>query len=339
MLNIYTDKKYLNEEFRSLIFPLLFDLWFVKNKKIESYYKLVTNIFDADIVIVPVDISYYYKSNNTARLFNFIEKASHLQKKVWVYSAGDFGISLKKNVYTFRLGGFHSKLNEQTFVLPGHTTDPYECLQEEFEPLEKTMQPQIGFVGNADGSLIKYLKEFFFYLKLNIGRLARKKYCDYQSFYPSSIKRFKYLKKIEASNFIETNFIYRKKYRAGARTEDEIKKTTFEFYKNIQLNSYTFCLRGSGNFSIRFYETLAMGRIPVIIDTDIRLPLQHIIDWSKHCILVNKYNFETKLLEFHKDINEVEFKKKQQNNRELWKNYLIIENYFIQIYLIFKNEI
>jgi hypothetical protein len=201
------------------------------------------------------------------------------------------------------------------------------------------MQPQIGFVGNADGSLKKYLKEFLSYLKLNVERLTRKKYCDYQSFYPSSIKRFTYLQHLEKSKFINTNFIYRKKYRAGARTQQELNKTTFEFYKNIQSNPYTFCLRGSGNFSIRFFETLAMGRIPVVVDTNIRLPLHNMIDWSKHCIIADADNFENKLLEFHNNIDEIELKKRQQLNRDIWKNYLTRENYFIQIYSMFKNEI
>lgn len=339
MLKVFTDKTYLKEGFRKMIFPLLFDLWYLKNKKLDKFYMLVDNIVHADIVIVPVDISYFYKSNNTAWLFNFIENANLLQKNVWVYSAGDFGITLHKNVSTFRLGGFNSKLDEQTATLPGYTSDPYTSLKEEFKPLKKTDNPQIGFVGNADGGLKKYLKEFLSYLKLNFERLTKKKYCDSQSFYPSSIKRFYHLKKLEKSNLIETNFIYRKKYRAGARTEEEIKKTTLEFYKNIQSNAYTFCLRGSGNFSIRFFETLAMGRIPVIIDTDIRLPLHHIIDWSKHCIIAKTYNFETKLIEFHDNIKDVEFQQMQLNNRNLWENCLTRENYFIQIYSMFKDEI
>lgn len=339
MLKIFTDTTYLNEKYRGIIFPLLFDYWYMKNNKLGSIYLLVDEIKESDIVIVPVDIHYFYKNKKTTWLFRFIEKATQLNKKIWVYSAGDFGLTLIKNVYTFRLGGFHSKLDEQTFILPGHTIDPYVYLKEEFKPLEKTKKAQIGFVGNADGEIDKYLKEFLFYLKLNFERLTNVRYCDYQSFYPSSVKRFTHLKKLEKSNLIETNFIYRKKYRAGARTQEELNKTTNEFYKNMQANAFTFCLRGAGNFSIRFFETLAMGRIPVIIDTDIRLPLNNMIDWSKHCIITNVDNFETKLIEFYKDINEVEFEKMQQRNRNLWKNYLTRENYFIQIHSMFKNEI
>lgn len=339
MLKIYTDKTYLNEEFRRLIFPLLFDLWYLKNNNLESYYELVDDIELSDIVIVPVDISYFFKNNKIEWLFNFIKNANQLQKKVWVYSAGDFGITLRKNIYTFRLGGFHSKLDKQTFILPGYTIDPYEYLNEEFKPLHKTKKPKIGFVGNANASLNKFLKEFLSYLKHNFERLTKKRYCDYQSFYPSSINRFKYLKRFEGSKFIETDFIYRKKYRAGAHTQEELNKTTIEFYENIKSNAYTFCLRGSGNFSIRFFETLAMGRIPIVIDTDIRLPLHDIIDWGKHCILANTYNFETKLIEFHKNIDDVKFQQMQRDNRDLWKKYLTRENYFIQLYSMFKNEI
>ena len=111
------------------------------------------------------------------------------------------------------------------------------------------------------------------------------------------------------------------------------------FYKNIQSNPYTFCLRGAGNFSIRFFETLAMGRIPVIIDTDNRLPLHTIINWNRHCVFTNGDDFVTDLINFHKCISPLEFKMIQKNNRALWENYLTRENYFIQIHSIIQNEV
>lgn len=39
-------------------------------------------------------------------------------------------------------------------------------------------------------------------------------------------------------------------------------------------------MRGAGNSSIRLFETLAAGRVPVIVDTDLTLPCADVIDWQ-----------------------------------------------------------
>ena len=56
-------------------------------------------------------------------------------------------------------------------------------------------------------------------------------------------------------------------------------------YQNHMLqNTYILCPRGYENFSIRFYEALAYGRIPVLIDTDMVLPQN--ISWEELCVRV-----------------------------------------------------
>ena len=43
-------------------------------------------------------------------------------------------------------------------------------------------------------------------------------------------------------------------------------------------------MRGGGNFSKRFYETLAMGRIPALVDTDCLLPFESTMTWKDHIV-------------------------------------------------------
>ncbi len=45
--------------------------------------------------------------------------------------------------------------------------------------------------------------------------------------------------------------------------QTEINKKLFD--ENMETSEFTFCPRGNGNFSIRFYESLYSGRIPIII--------------------------------------------------------------------------
>jgi hypothetical protein len=52
-----------------------------------------------------------------------------------------------------------------------------------------------------------------------------------------------------------------------------------EYVEHLLASDYVLCVRGAGNFSHRLYETLAVGRIPVILDTDLALPLADEVDW------------------------------------------------------------
>jgi len=56
------------------------------------------------------------------------------------------------------------------------------------------------------------------------------------------------------------------------------------YIRHLEAMTYVICPRGIENFSIRLYEALKYGRIPVIIDTDMVLPAE--IDWDQVAIRV-----------------------------------------------------
>lgn len=330
MVKLYTNTTYLTEKNRKLIFPLLLDIWYLKNPKLLNLYKIVDNAEDADIFVLPLQYAHLMKIDKV-----FVQKiisiAKELNKVIWAYSAGDYGYTIKdKSIITFRLGGFHNKMPKQTIIIPSLIMDPYvnESL-DEFSTIPWQKKPSIGFVGHAHISVIKFFKEFFGYLKHSIKVVFKNAYQDYQPFYPSSIVRALILKKIGGSKMLKGNFIKRDTYRAGAKTQESKEKSSTEFFENIYNNPYTLCIRGVGNFSVRFYETLAVGRIPILIDTDCRLPLDNRINWNRHCVIVsNTHKIEEAILDFHNSYDENSFKKLQQTNRELWLNLLTREGFF-----------
>ncbi|MWB94526.1 hypothetical protein GON26_09130 [Flavobacterium sp. GA093] len=306
------------------------------NDNLLNKYQIFSTVEECDIAIVPVDIGYFYTNKNQGKLDNFINKALALGKKVWVYSGGDYGKSLESSVHTFRMSGFDSKMNQQTFIMPSFIGDPYVKLSKNFHTIAKLEQPQIGFVGHASNSLSKKIKEISMYLNYNFKRWTKKTATDYYNFYPSSIKRFQLLAILKKNPDLKTNFIFRNKYRAGIKSLQQKNKTTIEFLENIEKNPYTFCLRGAGNFSVRFYETLAMGRIPFVIDTDFRLPLSDTINWKKHCVIAKEQEMVDTIIDFHQNISPEDFELMQINNQKLWKEYLEREAYFLKIHSVFK---
>lgn len=340
MLKLYTNTSFLTETHRKKVFPLLFDIHYLKNEALINYFRLVNVISECDIIVFPIDYISFIKHKNDCLELQKLAKT--YKKPIWIYTAGDYGFTnYINNSYTFRLGGFDSKLNDTTFIMPSFINDPYVShLQKGFSILKKETQPVIGFVGHAKSGLIKFIKELIGYVKYQLKRKTGKLLADNQSFYPSSIKRFRYLKKLKLSKVLKTNFILRENYRAGQKNQDVKEKTTKEFYENIYNNTYTFCSRGVGNFSVRFYETLAVGRIPILLNTDCRLPLEDIINWNDHVIILDKKrSLEFQILEFHNSKTDIQLEAIQETNRGLWKTHLERCNYFIKIHDVFIKQI
>jgi hypothetical protein len=107
-----------------------------------------------------------------------------------------------------------------------------------------------------------------------------------------------------------------------------------EYFDNIVNSDYVVCGRGNGNFSYRLYETLALGRIPIFIDTDAALPLQDRIDWKKYCVWIDESQLsaiDRIVADFHNGLSDKQFEQLQRDCRRLWEEYLRPEGYFREV--------
>ncbi|MBI4958323.1 MAG: exostosin family protein [Desulfovibrio sp.] len=70
--------------------------------------------------------------------------------------------------------------------------------------------------------------------------------------------------------------------------EDPVKKKALEegFVSALRRSWTSLCPRGNGSSSIRFYETLCMGRIPVHVSDAYIPPLENDIDYSQFCLFI-----------------------------------------------------
>ena len=138
------------------------------------------------------------------------------------------------------------------------------------------------------------------------------------------------LRLLERASVGKTHFIRRSQFWGGALSRFKTASQAAaavrqEYLDSLFENDYIVCVRGAGNFSFRFYETLAIGRIPLFINTDCLLPFTDEIDWRKHCVWIEEDELDQigeKLHEFHRNISEEDFKNMQLKNRQLWEQYL-----------------
>jgi hypothetical protein len=336
MIKLFTNKKLLIPEHRSYVHPLLFDLHYYENThpSIYQHYVMVDKADEADFFIFPIEYFKALKKGFDKEYQELYHLAVSLRKKIIVYTGGDYGKIFKdKSIITFRNGGFKSTNDLQTIVIPSFMNDPLEKDSIRLRLHSYQKLPQISFTGFANPSLKENLRWTISTIKANLERVLGIDKSDQQFIYNAALRRFKYLKKMESHDKIITDFIYRDKYRAGAVSQLQREKSTEEFFENLNNSPYTFCLRGAGNFSVRFYESLASGRIPVLIDTDVQLPLENQIDWDQHiCRILPNEDLCEKLISFHNQKNIASFEKLQLLNRNLYENYLVRHAYFCKLH-------
>lgn len=151
--------------------------------------------------------------------------------------------------------------------------------------------------------------------------------------------RHRALKALSRHPRVTCNFVRRSQFWAGAvgRFKQNAQQRTAvrqEFVQNVFGSDYTLCLRGKGNFSYRFYEVLAAGRIPLFINTRCVLPFADKIDWRKHCVWVEESNLDRTgqiLADFHASLSPEQFQNMQRQNRALWERFLRSSDFYRQI--------
>ena len=160
-------------------------------------------------------------------------------------------------------------------------------------------------------------------------RNARSGYLDKQEVLSSSNLRYKTLQQFEKALDFDTNYLIRSKYRGGKQTPENRKKTTEEYYQNQIDSDLIVCVRGVGNFSLRFYETLAMGRVPIFIDTDSPLPDIGDKNWHDYIIWVDSKDIKdapeiARDWLLNRDLHE-----QQKMNRRLWLHEFRLDSFWI----------
>lgn len=276
-------------------------------------FESTLSIEEADAVLLP-----HYLTDLARRpeyLTRVKQYAMTHAKKVIVFTTQDDPAPISdSNAVYIRPSAYASTLTDYEFVSPGLVEDLGR--QYGFAPLGKGVRPRIGFVGKANISSWK-----------TIARHVYKNYILYSGAQREGLYfRRRAMRVLERNPHIQTSFITRKQFGAHRRTlELPLEQARKEYVTNIQESLFTLAPRGDGNYSLRFYETLSLGRIPVLIDTDMRLPLENIVPYES-CIVRVPYtdvgHIDRILLEFWNSASEDDLLRMQHNARTVYERYL-----------------
>lgn len=147
-------------------------------------------------------------------------------------------------------------------------------------------------------------------------------FCGFATDYRSNILNF-----FENDNRFITNFIKHNSFWAGVSPDN---REVRENYVNNMLSSiFVISPRGAGNFSIRFFESLKAGRIPVVLNSDNEFPFENEISYDEFIIRGNcLHELAYKILFWFRTKNLFEIQKKC---REIYYKYFISQNFFSKI--------
>lgn len=151
----------------------------------------------------------------------------------------------------------------------------WEKIEKPFSILSKTEKPIIGFCGNVDEH------------------------------------RRNLINTLQKNTNLQINFIIRKQFWGGKPNDPVLFD---EFTNNILNSHFIVCNRGKGNFSMRFYQALSSGRVPVLTDTDMVFPFEDEIDWRSIVVIgANENDVINQVLDWWKnrDIEKIQIKCKE----------------------------
>lgn len=301
----------------------------------KNDFTFVDKLELANIIILPMSWNYYLLNGLYNNVERFVKEKDDFKILSWI--SGDFTVKApdSKNLFIIHESGYKSKLSLKYFCKPVFINDPLYSIfrTSNIIPIKFSKTPIVGFCGQSNHSYLNAFKECFRVFTRNFLYFLNFSHNFPHKVMSSSLLRSKILKIIKKSKLIDDNFIERKKYRAGAIEQTNIKITTNEFYNNIIESHYVICCRGGGNFSVRLYETLAMGRIPIFINTDCLLPYHS--ELRDHALWIEDYNLknlESSIIKFHLKFNENSFQEFLNNARAFWLKKMSMKFYFSYLF-------
>ncbi len=181
---------------------------------------------------------------------------------------------------------------------------------------EKGQRPRIGFCGYVAGPGKRLLMRLRGQGQNVLGHQVRS-------------AALSALRRAEKQGMVETDLVVHRHFGGGflrfRQDKARVEQTRQAFERNLAAADYTLCARGAGNFSVRFYETLSAGRVPLLIDTDCVLPFEEEIDWRAHLVWVDAADVRRcgqVLAEFHARLSPTALQGLQEANRRLWESWL-----------------
>jgi hypothetical protein len=304
----------------------------------------LTNLEDCDVAVLPFHWEDTLRNAERAEAARaFFQRADELGRAVLVFYHGDPPARIDyPNAIAFKNSLHRSNRRLSEFCLPAFIADPIGVTVDELSWRPHRPVPTVSFCGFAPPlgvklsrpqSMVEQLHESAIRMRDRVGRNELRGYS------PPRYYRADTIRVLEKAPGLETLFILRSVRsnhddRDGYKPVDDsmtVDQYAREYFGNIVSGDYVLSVRGLGNYSVRFYEALACGRIPLFINTDNVLPEIGAERWESCVVEVDCSDISrvgSILRTQHDATDPDEFIRRQQAARKLWEESLEMSAYF-----------
>jgi hypothetical protein len=303
----------------------------------------LTDLAEADIAVFPLPCRLLFKQDDgVERAGAFADAAREAGKPaVFFYEHSDsLGRFPVEDAIVLRPSIYRSRRARTEFALPGFHDDLLTPRGGVPALRRRRSKPVVSFCGSV------FREQEAVTVSARARRLAggaRRTVWRMQGRHEEDLfARARAVDALLAQRVVETSVVAREAGSGSAwltDDADEWRQARREFVENIVDSDYVLAARGDGNWSMRFYEALCLGRIPVVVDTDIVLPYDFLLPWRDYCVWIDRGDVDEigeRVMTFHERLTDGEFADLQRACRRLWEEHLSPLGFFRNFHLHFE---
>lgn len=338
-LLLYVDPQWRREGMHHI--PLMHPFWgnplsrektpfqwqlFERHQFDTAYYELAP-LAEADMILMPY-------SHNHATLFApevlgaCVALSEKTRKPLLIDGVGDIERPVTtSNTYVIRYGGYRFEKRPNEIHIPPYADDLLaEYKNGQLQIRHKSEKPSISFAGWGKLTPLQTLRAVYKELPDRIRSVfdsrygAKKKGVFFRQAAVSCINK---------STELDAHFLVRTSYSGNSQTaeksQEELRR---EFVENLLSSDYALDVRGDANASIRLFEILSLGRIPVIVDTERNLPFSDVVEYTKFSLIVDftdLHNLPHRVAEFNRSLTDEQFVAMQQAAYDAFVNHFRVD--------------
>ncbi|HEY4520138.1 MAG TPA: exostosin family protein [Candidatus Paceibacterota bacterium] len=305
-----------------------------RKEQLRFNASIVSRAEDADFVVISQAVKH-----TTPAYASYVAEVAREAKKyntpVLSFFKGD--LSYKEHVegsWAFKISAFRSadwrtRRNSEVINVP-YAEDVSRTIP--FTPRHKSARPSVSFCGFAGfdsrTTRLKYVGKNMFLdgVSFVTGKLHLSAYKRGIYFRRAAIRA------LQGDSRIDSHIILRDSFVAQAAPSKEKRMELWkEYIDNLVSADFALAPRGDANISIRFYEALSAGRIPILIDTDCVLPLESVVEYDTFILRVphtKMHELGERILAFYETLSDEEFVAMQYRAREAFEKYVRYDSFF-----------
>lgn len=293
-----------------------------------SVYTVTDDLTKADMVLPPYKRQWFVR-HDEALWQECVQTAHTANLPLLVDGVGDVEYPVEaQNAYVLRIGGYKFVPEKGRIQVPPPSDDLLErCCGGQLTLRKKSAgKPVVGFAGWASLTAWQTLRTVAKELPTRLRGLLDSRYRAMQK---GVLWRARALAVLKHSPLVTTNFKERPSFSGSTKTAvADMRRLRQDLVDTVLGSDYCLDVRGDANDSTRLFEILSLGRIPVIVDTERRLPFVDVVNYRNFCLIVDFRNLQ-KLPEivatFHEAVSPEHFEAMQRKAREAFVTYFRID--------------